>query len=211
MLALTECQIGKSSISTALIGNPISDWTGFASFNDNPQSLDPMAPSKRASKPEPESWTDFANNAVMPTSLLLSLRQKLLPTPALQHDPFASPLLFFRTPSIDLPSPSQLEEMEPQTPTPKRRSHRKYPPQNSGLRLPKLRVELGQESPLSDQGMEFAQLAARSVGLHEYGDGIRDDEQRARERVEVVQRPGTGLWGNEDLEELGVWFSNALK
>ena len=211
MLALTECQVGKSSISAAVIGNPIADWTGFTSPKEKSQLSEPIATSKRAAKPEPESWTDFADNNTMSTSLLLSLRQKFHPNPASQHDPFASPLLFFRTPSIELPSLFQVDETEPQSYILKRRSHRKYPPQNSNLRLPKLRVELGQESPLGDQGMEFAELAARSVGLHEYGDGVRDNEQRARERVEVVRRPGTGLWGNEELEQVGVWFANALR
>ena len=246
MLALTECHVGKPGISCAAVGNPIVDWTSlFPPVEDaEPQSVAPSVDSLYPQLPGTQDVASVKDNAenlpraefndLRSLESLIALRSILFAKPETYFDPFASPLLFFRTPGFDLPpDPSayagfringpddDLEARDPsRPPVKKRRSHRKYPPGNSNLRLPKLRVEVGKENALRAQGLELAELARRSVGLWEGGgrnavwqeDGTTKVETDVgKERVEVVEREGLGLWGEREMAEIGQWFGEMMR
>ncbi|KAI4268478.1 MAG: hypothetical protein L6R35_006761, partial [Caloplaca aegaea] len=165
-LALTECHTHKpGGIAAAALGNPIVDWTcPFRSPDSHTDEYDTKSPSPLR-------------------KALHTLRARSFTQLQHQHDPFASPLLFFRTPAYDLPPSSSSsfslsrktppaaaeddDDASDKTTTPKRRSHRKYPPLESQLRLPLTRIMVGEDHPLREQGVEFAQLMRRSVDLYE--------------------------------------------
>ncbi|KAI4172769.1 MAG: hypothetical protein LQ343_003361 [Gyalolechia ehrenbergii] len=198
MLALTECPVNKPGISATSLGNPIVDWsTPFDAPNFDPTN-------------------DFDEDIGF-------LRRDSFANLEHRYDPFASPLLFFRTPAFELPTPaygfSSLtskpeppERDSPPTLTPQRRSHRKYPLADSGLRLPSTRIDVGQTNPLREQTMEFAHLMQRSVDLYERGNGgYRGASDEAQRRVKVVEREGKGLWGEGEMMEVGTWFGEVLR
>lgn len=90
MLALTECRVGEPRIVAAAVRDPAVDWV----------SLDDAA----ASLPD-----DAIEDKSSPISRLLKLRGELFPKPEKYFDPFASPLLFFRTPGVPVPPPPPVE------------------------------------------------------------------------------------------------------
>ena len=90
MLAVTECQIGRPGIRAAAVNNPVLDWVDLDSNTDSLASPHSAGPSLHAS-------TSIS-------SQLRMLRQQVLFTkPEHYFDPFASPLLFFRSAGQDLP------------------------------------------------------------------------------------------------------------
>ena len=229
MLALTECHAGKTGIRAAAFGNPITDWTAMHVVHNNkiadsPSSAQPLptVSTKRAPRKvaTPDSWTAFSTNSTLPSSSLLRARHNLFAMPEHYFDPFASPLLFFRTASSDMPpdlasedpivdDDSLLEFIR------KRRAHRRHPPTGSGLLLPKIRVQLGKENLLKDQGIELAMSVIRSfeVSSRDSGGDLMSGRNSAREEkmVEVVESGGLGLWTEDDLANIGIWFGNALR
>ena len=246
MLALTECYDGKPGISAAVLGHPIVDWTSlFPSTEDAvPRTTapleDPLYPQIPGtqdiafSKSSAGSLANADPNGAISVDSLITLRSTLFAKPETYFDPFASPLLFFRTPGYDLPpDPSAYvglrtnganDDLEPKDPplppVKKRRSHRKYPPGSSSLRLPRLRVEVGKENALRAQGLELVELARRSVGLWEEGgkatiwedDGTTKLEANVgTKRVELVEREELGLWGEREMAEIGQWFGEVLR
>ncbi|KAL8940520.1 MAG: hypothetical protein Q9216_002770 [Gyalolechia sp. 2 TL-2023] len=200
MLALTECHVDKRGISATALGNPIVDWS---SPFDTPHS---------------SHADDFDRRIV-------ALRSNSFSNPQQRYDPFASPLLFFRTPAFELPTPayngisppttSKSEPSELDSPpslTPQRRSHRKYPPADSRLRLPNTRIDVGETNPLREQAVEISQLMQRSVDLYERGEGgYRGASDEAQRRVKVMEREGKGLWGEGEMMEVGAWFGEVLR
>ncbi|KAI4203366.1 MAG: hypothetical protein LQ350_001887 [Teloschistes chrysophthalmus] len=230
-LALTECHSHKpGAIKAAALGNAVVDWSSL--FHNNNNTSDTQSESLNRE--------------------LLALRSRAFLRPADRYDPFASPLLFFRTPAWELvpepvlygfpPSPcasvsasSPTATTSPSSPTAsssetkgqeeelfqKRRSHRKYPPLASNLRLPRTRIEVGRESGgvLREQGMEMAELMQRSVDGMARDDGYLPELNVAsggggggggRKRVEVVEREGM-LWGEKEMVEVGAWIGDALR
>ena len=201
------------------------------------ESLSPQLPGTQdivSSKGRGGNLTNADSHGTISTEGLIALRSALFAKPETYFDPFTSPLLFFRTPGYDLPpepsayaglrtngSDDDPEAKDPcLPPTKRRRSHRKYPPGFSRLSLPKLRVEVGKENALRAQGLELAELARRSVGLwEEEGRNSMWDEDGTtklgadvgKERVEVVEREGLGLWGERELAEIGQWFGEILR
>lgn len=100
-LALTECRIGQPGVVAAAVNNPIVDWT---SLNKN-SSMDPKKSRRKLSK----------QKASIPDSALrelISLRTQLFTKPEHYFDPFASPVLFFRSAGIDVPNLMSLDEMD---------------------------------------------------------------------------------------------------
>ncbi|KAL8736767.1 MAG: hypothetical protein Q9166_000133 [cf. Caloplaca sp. 2 TL-2023] len=200
MLALTECHYSSmepGSITTAALGNPIVDWTLPLSESNAIPDSDGLTRDLK-----PLYTTSFAR-------------------PEHRYDPFASPLLFFRTPAYDLPTPSlygmplspepagQGHSQVPDTHAtsqliPKRRSHRKYPPSGSELRLPVTRIHVGDKFMMKGQAVEFAELMRRSVNLYE------EQSERANERVQIVEREGEGMWGEKEIAEIGSWMGEVL-
>ena len=96
-----------------------------------------------------------------------------------------------------------------------------------------MRVSIGTESPLLDQGEELVRLMRRSVvrsvregrnGFARTGEGYgaeRDLEERAlteARRVESLLIPGSGVWGTERedgwrgvVSGVGEWFGEVLR
>ncbi|KAL8860574.1 MAG: hypothetical protein Q9178_002927 [Gyalolechia marmorata] len=191
MLALTECK--PNGITTTALNNPIIDWSS------------PLHP--------PNQIDSKLNHDIT------HLRTTSFSNPQHRYDPFASPLLFFRTPAYELPTP-QSPYHTPPSPSPKseksssdsdppssellprRLSHRKHPPLGSTLRFPMTRIEVSDDFMLRTQAMEFAALMQRSVNLYGddpengrkslYADDNRENERqmKKKKRVEVVERDG---------------------
>ena len=202
MLALTECRARRPTISAAAMGSPIVDWT----------ALFPSETGEAGSLSE---------------NSLLQLRDDIFPKPDHYHDPFASPLLFFRTPSTSLPNPYGQEFLEsapdpssdpyalgedvPSQPDRLRRSHRKYPPPGSALRLPHMRIEVGRQSGLREQGEDLRQRLLKSVKYWEeeaYGALVK---KALLEKIDLVEREAVGLWGEREVAEVGAWFGEVLR
>lgn len=82
MLALTECKPWMSHVACAALHEPIMDWTSLDSRSDSENR-------KRA----------MSQGAIQ----LLGLRDKIFTKTVDYFDPFASPILFFRTPGVPVP------------------------------------------------------------------------------------------------------------
>ena len=216
MLALTECHIDQQGISAAVLGNPVSDWTSLFPAVESTEA-DHLTSSHRHSAKKPgASKVDSQNDLTIDS--LLKVRDAIFPRSAKFFDPFASPSLFFRTPSIDLPPAVNLllvdtpssEVDVPETLVRKRRSHRVHPPLNSNLQIPRIRVELGKEHVLHDQGTELAQLMRRSVTATRRKELPEEGEADAKDHIELLERDGMGLWGEKEADEVGRWFAEVL-
>ena len=223
MLALTECHTSKTGVRAAALCNPITDWTAFH----------PSVPDREATEVAPEAGSAKSQSGVssqshsFSDSLLLATRKDVFATPSHYFDPFASPLLFFRTASSDLPihNPTFSDASLKGTDTTsseisadwikKRRAHRKYPPLRSGLNLPNLRVDVGEESILKEQGIELAEGVMRSLDLHERKErkeiGISGNETEIEKRVHLRVKKGEGFWAEEDFADAGNWFGQILR
>ncbi|KAL8998365.1 MAG: hypothetical protein Q9169_002578 [Polycauliona sp. 2 TL-2023] len=195
MLALTECN--PNSITAAALGNPIVDWS-------SPLQLPASS----------ENDSNSLNHSIK------TLHTTSFAKPEHRYDPFASPLLFFRTPAYELPTPSLYGTSFPPTPSgpsqgstsassselvPRRLSHRKHPPQGSGLRFPATRIDVGNGFIMGNQALQFAELMQRSVNLYEERSGD------TRQRVEVVERAEEGLWEEKDVMDVGRWMGEVLR
>ena len=252
MLALTESHIGKRGIGAAAAANPIVDWTFPDAVADEGLERDGVesvytnviGKRKASSKTTvTDSWTSFGKQGVITADDLLSIRQRIFPKPEYYFDPFASPLLFFRTPGVDVPAdessmdspdaPSTISEEVPSTK--RRKAHRRFPPSGSRLRLPSMRISLGEENLLRDQGVAVAELMRRSIVMHErrgsdvFSDPWVDESEkvaevvnRAREeaerRVQLIRQPGVGFQaiktaadGAEEMMDVGRWFKDVLR
>ncbi len=217
MLALTECFPRKQGISAAGIGNPVADWTSL-DFEGKDTNASSLPRCKSTMETLRASTTRWASDEPLTTKSLLLLRDRIFVKNDRYFDPFASPLLFFCGPSFDLPAESHHEASDPTAEQPrddtvalvkKRLSHRVYPPRYSELRLPKMRVELGNESILMDQGLKFVELMRRSVRLWEYGK--LDIHNDGSDRIALVERTKAGWWKEGEIVELGTWFAEAFR
>ena len=236
MLALTECHAHRTGVRAAALGNPVCDWTqmhssekdGMRKSGNTGSDVDEREeqPKRKGKKaPIEDSFAAFASNPTLPASSLLAARTDLFTLPEKYFDPFASPLLFFRTQSSELPfdyispisSPasSETEQEVSMEWIRKRRAHRRHPPMNSGLKLPKTRIDVGEESVLRDQGWDLVDSMRRSVDLYEqergFGSYADDSGIRGEQRVSLRMRPGAGLWTDDDLVEVGRWMGEMLR
>lgn len=228
MLALTECHGRRQDITAAGIGNPIADWTSLAFESEATEDISPSSAlrSESAKKKLPLSDTIPWTGRPLRTESLLSLRDELFPKEDRFFDPFASPLLFFRGPAFDLkglqlpesavasatadPTAEQPSDDDSAIVIRNRLAHRKYPPRNSGLCLPHMRVELGEQNILRKQGLDFVKLMRRSVRLWEYQE--KDDlHNDGSDRIELLERPDFGWWGDEEIHDLGAWFAKTFR
>ena len=203
MLALTECRAHEPTISAAAIGNPVADWTALFA----------------------EESTEKEDS--LSGESLLQVRDQLFSKPEHYHDAFASPLLFFRTASSSLPDsyqqqilklspephadPYVLGEDIPAATERLRRAHRKYPLSGSGLRLPHLRIEVGQQNTLKQQGEDLAERLLKSVKYweEEAYDSVGHESLEAK--IELIEPHGLGFWGEKEAAELGGWFGEVLR
>lgn len=237
MLALTECRSQKpGGISAAALGNPIADWTFPVAEsphlaqdrvdlpNSRTQAEEPPSRKRSPVKPRPiDSWTEFANSKALSAQALISARDTIFTKPEKWFDPFASPLLFFRTanteiPTLDTPDPGTDPALDPPTlPVKKRKARRRYPPLHSDLKLPTMWIDVGEESLLRDQGVELVERVKQSspsymkqaVGWD--GEWLATEQMQENDAVQLVKREGVGLWGEAELMEVGVWLRDALR
>ena len=208
-------------IRAAVLGNPIADWTAmYHVAKPKPLAGVPTLPKpkRRRKAAKAPSWDSYAFSEALGADALLRARNTLFASPQHCFDPFASPILFFRTPGVEVPSASRqidpLDELIAEidgiappstlsTVDKRRRVHRRYPPADSDLILPHTRVWVGDECVLKDQGIDLAKCIDRNVGTQRTG-GI------AEERAAVHVAPGLGLWGGSALAQIGGWFGNIL-
>ncbi|KAL8951336.1 MAG: hypothetical protein Q9222_002701 [Ikaeria aurantiellina] len=190
---LALTECSPTGITACAVHNPIADWsTPF---------------------PPPQNQRGKALTSLRATSFAKSEHR---------YDPFASPLLFFRTPAFELPPPPSpfASVMSPTSSQDKadagsdlvqakRRYHRTYPPLDSGLRIPKTRVLVGREFALKDQVVELAELMQRSVDLHEKDGDARQEEAN---RISIAEFDGDGLgWEEKEVMEVGEWLGQGLR
>ena len=207
MLALTEgvgkpAEIGFPGISALAVGNPILDWTALTQTDRNAQN-------------------DLIDLGVSANNLLTT-RQVYFPKPEMYFDPFASPLLFFRTPASeipnDAPAPNEHELLKAGTEdensllqtVKKRRSARKYPPAGSDLILPWTKVEVGKECVLKDQGVDLVDMMRKSHRRSE-AEWTAEGTNPVKREFEVMERGGLGLWDEKHALEIGQWFGEILR
>lgn len=235
MLALTESHVGRSGVGAAAVVHPVVDWT-FPDTATDPQLERDVAgdtvrdmTGKRKQGPKAgvmDSWTAFGHAGPISANDLRALRKCIFSKPEYYFDPFASPLLFFRTPGIDVPPEDSLTpdpdqsspSLEAEPATRRRKAHRRFPPSGSRLRLPNMRVSVKEESLLRDQGVTFVDLMRRSIVLHERASSDRfsepwvyDEEQVARsnerarreaeERVRLLVEPRKDLLPTSSAED----------
>lgn len=175
MLALTECRRGEPGVAAAAVNNPVVDWV-LRETNDQE--------------------TPVESKHTLPSSLaadLLAAREELFAKPAAYFDPFASPMLFFRTPGAEVPvvrpevddmtylSIIEREDFYRQQmmlsgisnsdsspeglpeTTMKKKSSRLFPSKNLNLELPSLYIASGSASPLLEQALELSQAMRKSI------------------------------------------------
>jgi acetyl esterase/lipase len=256
MLALTESRMGESGIAAAAANAPIVDWMfpepgpveskieddrgSGDSITADTSTFSSILKSKTKKKPKKaSSWELYHDDPTLPASSLLSVRNTLFRRPANYFDSFASPILFFRSPGVDVPSPvldsSSDEELVDRIPSIRRKVHRAFPPTGSSLRLPDMRIGIGNQSPLYDQSEELVLLLRRSIMRSHHGKSSRQPYDRfdedsqdedavtqralaeAERRVEFHVNSHTGLWGvaseptwRTDVMQAGAWFRKVL-
>lgn len=154
---------------------------------------------------------------------LLELRRTYFPNIEKCFDPFASPMLFFRTPSCDVPDrgrklfphgPSIPEDLSAvtsgETLEKKRRSHRKYPPAHLELRIPTMRVDVDEGSALKGQCSEFIELLHKGASRLD-GEATNEDLRDVNLKFTLLERSGFNLWDRKNLFEIGQWFNDQLR
>ena len=218
-LALTECSTSKVGIRAVVMGNPVSDWTAMHQIKrPSPQVAagDEVSPPKKKRAVQLPSWEVHGSSGVLPAASFLKARGELFRLPEDYFDPFASPTLFFRTPSSALQAViDPLDELfldidiSPEHAMKKRRSYRRYPHQNANLQLPDARFLIGEQCALKDQSIDLAEGMARSN--HLYGGLSGTGEGTGWERVEVDLKDEVGLWAEHDLVDIGAWFGEKLR
>ena len=235
MLALTECHNNrkdhreehKCHITAAAIGNPLVDWTALF-----PKGEDTMPVNRLESRepfPEPRI-TAQEDEDFLSIHGLLDFRQSHFRKPEHFFDPFASPSLFFRTPSFDLPythppiagydepinESSSFNDEAPVIIRKKRFYRRTYPPLHSTLLLPHVKVTVGEDSVLREQGLDFVE---RMRGSTRQEEEEKEEERPNAEtplntttpRFTAEHKDGLGLWGEKDVKDIADWFGDILR
>ena len=109
MLALTECRPSGPHVAAAAVNEPIVDWVFPESATGSTDSS-PAGKTARSRKKQP-SFSAQANGSIT-TSALLQGRRTLFKKPEHYFDPFASPVLFFRSPGAEVPQESFEEPLD---------------------------------------------------------------------------------------------------
>lgn len=221
MLALTECfhtpaELEPQGISALAVGNPVLDWTALT-----PSYATQNAPQAGVFR-KVGGFPKGANNESLSVNGLCDIREAFFSQAEKCFDPFASPLLFFRTPTSEVPNEATAstehsllnggpEDENPLSlPVKKRRSARKYPPTGSNLLLPWTRVEVGKDCGFKDQGADLVEMMRKSFRRSEV-ERIADAKDAVRRNFEIVEREGIGLWDQKHMHEIGWWFGETLR
>ena len=221
MLALTECfhtpeKPERHGISALAVGNPILDWTALTKSEETRSAL--KADEVRKS----DSFQRGAKRDSLSANDLCDIRDTYFSKAEHYFDPFASPLLFFRTPSCEIPDttatltehsllnggPEGENSLSP--PIKKRRSARKYPPTGSNLLLPWTRMDLGRDYVLKDQAMDIIEMMRKSFRRSEIED-IAGAENAVDRNFEIFEAEGAGLWDERHTFEIAQWFGEQLR
>ena len=226
MLALTEChhtpvELEAQGISALAVGNPILDWTALTQSDFNQNAPQPGIIRKGIIR-KMGGFPKGANNESLSANGLCSIREAFFPKVERYFDPFASPLLFFRTPSSEILNDAAAstersllnhgpeDEKRLLPPAKKRLSVRKYPPPGSNLMLPWTRVEVGKDFVLKDQGVDLIELMRKSFRRSEV-EGLAEVKNAGSRNFEIVERGGIGLWDEKHMLEIGQWFGEKLR
>ena len=223
MLALTESNPARPHISAAAIGNPILDWTSIFP-SDRDIVVDDIQPVEQGSDWGPKASNCEAADDLSPSGLV-SLRKRIFRKAEHFFDPFASPLLFFRTPGFDLPYPWQGQGFfkvgadqghGSSSPDPdihvikrKRTYYRAFPPKASGMVLPSTRITTTDDFALRSQSEEFVAMMSRNVpGTNRFPEPT---EVEAAKRGFLVESSNlSGLRNKHDVTETGQWLEEVL-
>ena len=179
MLALTECNPTRSHISAASMFNPILDWTDVI-----PEDRDMVPEDLTADSISHSQDTEAFNKMPTPSmSALMARRREIFLKPEHFFDPFASPLLFFRTPCFDLPykyaHPALLASTEASergaastdgstTPLQRKRTYdRRFPSSDSETIFPPMRLAVSEDWMLKRQSLELQQRVGKSLRRQE--------------------------------------------
>lgn len=129
MLALTECRMGSDRVSAAAVNNPIAEWVfpddivqpsnsslSSLSFGTAEDLADSASTPKRRTKKKvaKTSWEANAGNPQLPTSEISEARDELFCSTSQWFDPFASPILFFRSSAAGILLPGETVPTTPQ-------------------------------------------------------------------------------------------------
>lgn len=221
MLALTECfhtpeKPERHGISALAVGNPILDWTALTKGEETRSALE--ADEVRKS----DSFQRGAKSDSLSANDLCYIRDIYFSKAEHYFDPFASPLLFFRTPGCEIPDTTAtltehsilnggLEgENDLSLLVRKRRSARKYSPTGSNLLLPWTRMDVGKDYVLKDQAMDIIEMMRKSFRRSEI-ESIADAENAGGRDFEILEAEGAGLWDERHTYEIAQWFGEQLR
>lgn len=221
MLALTECRIGEPGIVVAAVNNPIVNWVSL--------DEDGLTLAQRMKMSAAKTSKGLTLEAI------LKQRASLFRKAEHYHDPFVSPILFFRTSGYEvaedveessmdeLDELAQLErdeylsELRPLQPVPEitnpetltsthgtrvrtRKSSRRFPSKNLGLRLPRFSLTAGNDSPILGQAAEMTKLLEQSFARQnksKAASGLPSEADSSM--VQFHQYPGLGLWDHTSV------------
>jgi acetyl esterase/lipase len=180
-LGLTESHLAQDRIAAVAVNSPIIDWvfpnrelsiadamTGDVDDKAD-EALEKTVRRKRKSKARLPSWEAFSEmHSIIRTSTLEAIRTELFRKSANYFDPFASPVHFFRSSSSNIPADPTIiadgdDPLSALQLAKSRKAHRIFPPSNSTLILPNVRLSGGVENPLYDSNEEFVKLLRRSI------------------------------------------------
>ena len=221
MLALTECfhtpeKPERHGISALAVGNPILDWTALTKSEATRSDLEACDVRKS------DSFQRGAKSDSLSTNDLCDIRDTYFSKAEHYFDPFASPLLFFRTPGIEIPDTTATltehslpnggleDENVILPPVKKRRSARKYPPTGSSLLLPWTRMDVGKDCVLKDQAMDMIEMMRKSFRRSEV-ESIADAKNVVERDFEILEAEGVGLWDEKNTFKIGQWFGEQLR
>ncbi|KAG8532808.1 uncharacterized protein KY384_002686 [Bacidia gigantensis] len=226
MLALTECNTARSHIRAAMVENPVLDWTDVLPV-DGTLKIDDNQAAKLAKTGRPKA-TDPLERRMATLDSLMACRSDIFQR--LEHffDPFASPLLFFRTPCFDLPHQQQMHSRAPPPLASKnsaaaesqaeathvierKRTYRRaHPPQGSSLALPSIRLTTGKDWVLKHQAQELANYM-RSSNIRAKNSFPQLNDQAIEPETTVEEKEDLGLWDKQDVIRAGHWLGEMLR
>ena len=224
MLALTECRMGQTHVAAAAVSNPVVDWV-FPSDTPHPctgkhyhNAEAPGTQLKRKGDMLRQSWFQSAQAEELLVMCLKKVRDKCFKTPAAYLDPFASPVLFFRTAGVGFPGQDPIsissDVQEPFEAGGRRKAYRSFPPLGSGICVPGMRISFGSASALRYQGEELAKLMRKSCIRQQVQNcSIQNDDgehsssvdtdatsdiaavnAKAEEKISTALNSGEGFW-----------------
>jgi acetyl esterase/lipase len=221
-LALTESRARNIRVTAAALNNPIIDWVvadrealelAAGEQKDNALQVDGKAKRGRKKKKSPgTSWTRYGDSEKLSAATVLAARKLLFKTADGYFDSFASPIHFLRTPGCTSPSDATLGTVQHLT----RKSPRVFPPSDSDIFLPKMRVSSGNESVLLSQLEEFVDRLGKSLdkAQHNGASESLSDVTDGDSSLHITSFGGPGLWlpdsreSQTDLEQAVHWLQS---